>query len=66
MKKGNIIEQILEIVLYNHSGRILATNGVYTYNPIKGFCVLTTETIGEEAFKYVGNIGRILVYPKKP
>ena len=65
MKKGDIISQPFEIVLYNHTGRILTTQGVYTYNPINGYGVLTTEPVREDFFKCVGNIGKIVVYPKK-
>lgn len=65
MKKGDIITQPFEIVLYNHSGRILTTQGVYTYNPVNGYGVLTTEPVREDFFKCVGNIGKIVVYPKK-
>ena len=64
MKKGDFIKQCFELVVYNHQGRILGTKGVYTYNPIQNFGVLTTEQLDEQCFKCVGNIGKIVIYSK--
>lgn len=64
MKNSDIQIQPFEIVLYNHTGRILATQGVYTYRPINGYGVLNSESTSENFFKCVGNIGKVVVYPK--
>lgn len=62
VRKGDFIRQCFNIVLYDHSGRILDSKGVFTYSTIRSFAVIETEKLHEDTFKSVGNIAKILVY----
>lgn len=57
--KNDFITHCFDIVLYNQKGKIIERKGVYTYKSIKDFGVLTTESVDEQVFKSVGNIGKI-------
>lgn len=52
-------------VLYNHAGRILASNVGLKNKSDLTYEVVTADSIDEVSFKNVGNIGKIVVYWEK-
>lgn len=61
----NSFSECIVFVVYNHAGRILSTECGYFEPSNDLFHVMTVGNLNEQAFKYVGNIGKIVVYSKK-
>lgn len=61
LAKGCLICNCFNLIIYNQKGKIIGNEGAYIHKSIKNFGVAETDTIDEQQFKSVGNIGKIIV-----